>query len=42
MLSMAEGWYEIREGGRERPIQLVVVVNIGTANEDVTTTVNKS
>ena len=35
VLSMAEGWYEKREGGRERPIQLVVVVNIGTANEDV-------
>jgi len=38
---MAGGWYEKREGGRQRPIQLVVVVNIGTVNEDVTTTVNK-
>ena len=35
VLSMAEGWYEKREGGRQRPIQLVVVVSIGTANEDV-------
>jgi len=41
VLSMAEGWYEKREGGRQRPIQLVVVVSIGTANEDVTTAVNK-
>ena len=31
MLNMAEK----REGGRERPIRLVVVVSIGTANEDV-------
>ena len=35
MLSMAEGWYGKREGGRQRPIQLVVVVSIGTANENV-------
>jgi len=35
VLSMAEGWYQKREGGRQRPIQLVVVVSIGTANEDV-------
>ena len=35
MLSMAEGWYGKREGGRQRPIQLVVEVSIGTANEDV-------
>jgi len=41
VLSMAGGWYEKREGGRQRPIQLVVVVNIGTVNKDVTTTVNK-
>jgi len=32
---MAEGWYGKREGGRQRPIQLVVVVSIGTANENV-------
>jgi len=32
---MAEGWYEKREGGRQRPIQLVVEVSIGTANKDV-------
>ena len=35
MLSMAGGWYEKREGGRQRPIQLIVVVSLGTANEDV-------
>ena len=35
VLSMTEGWYEKREGGQERPIQLVVEVSIGTANEDV-------
>jgi len=35
VLSMAEGWYQKREGGRQRPIQLVVEVSIGTANEDV-------
>jgi len=32
---MAEGWYGKREGGRQRPIRLVVEVSIGTANEDV-------
>ena len=35
MLSIAEGWYEKREGGRQRLIQLVVVISIGTANENV-------
>jgi len=24
-----------REGGRQRPIQLVAVVSVGTANEDI-------
>jgi len=32
---MEEGWYEKREGERERSIELVVVVSIGTANQDV-------
>ena len=35
MLSTAEGWYEKREGRRRKQIQfVVVVVSIGTANED--------
>jgi len=32
---MAEEWYQKREGGRQRPIQLVVVVSIGTAIENI-------
>ena len=35
VLSMAEGWYEKREGRWRKPVQLAAVVSIGTANQGV-------
>jgi len=35
VLSMAKGWYEKREEGWRKPVQLAAVVSIGTPNQGV-------